>query len=124
VPAVILSALRGEDVHMRQGTPRREFNFVDDIARGVVAAATCESVDGDVINLGCGRDISVRELAELILALMGDPVKPVFGALDERPVEVPVVRADATKAKQLLGWAPSRTLEDGLLETIAWYRAS
>ena len=123
VPDVILSALRGEDIPMRLGTPRREFNFGDDVAAGIVSAACAPDVDGEVINLGCGQDISIRELAELILSLMGNPVKPLFGALEERPVDVPVVVAAVDKAKELLGWSPSRTLEHGLTETIEWYRA-
>lgn len=123
VPDVILAALRGEDVQMRGGSPRREFNFVDDTAAGIVAAATVDDVDGEIINLGCGRDISIRELAELILSLMGNPVKPIFGVLDERPVEVPVVVADTRRSRELLGWWPARTLEQGLIETIEWYRA-
>jgi nucleoside-diphosphate-sugar epimerase len=122
VPDVILSALRGEDIPMRLGSPRREFNFVDDVAAGIVAAASAAGVAGEIINLGCGRDIAIRDLAQLILRLMGDPVKPLFGALEERPVDVPVVVADTTKAKEMLGWSPSRTLEQGLVETIEWYR--
>ena len=55
--------------------------------------------------------------------IMGDPVKPRFGALPERPIEVPVVAADPALARRVLGWAPQRTLEEGLLETIEWYRA-
>jgi nucleoside-diphosphate-sugar epimerase len=124
VPDVILSALRGQDIPMRLGTPRREFNFADDVAAGIVIAASTPDIDGEVINLGCGRDLAIRELAELILSLMGNPVRPLFGALEERPVDVPVVVAAIEKAKELLGWAPSRTLEQGLTETIEWYRAS
>jgi len=122
VPDVILSALRGEDIPMRMGTPRREFNFGDDIAAGIVAATVADDVEGEIINLGCGRDVSIRELAELILSLMGNPVTPLFGALEERPVDVAVVVSDPAKAKELLGWSPMRTLEDGLTETIEWYR--
>ncbi|MBA2607507.1 MAG: NAD-dependent epimerase/dehydratase family protein [Actinobacteria bacterium] len=123
VADVILTALKGQDVQMRGGTPRREFNFGDDTAAGIVAAATVDGLGGEVLNLGCGRDISIRELAELILGLMGDPVKAVFGVLDDRPVEVPVVVAATEKARRLLGWSPSRSLEEGLVETISWYRA-
>lgn len=122
VPDVILHALRGDDVEMSQGLQEREFNHVDDIAEGVVAAAMVDGVEGRAINLGSGQPVSIRWLAEEILRLMGDPVKPRFGALPERPIEVPVVAADTALARTVLGWTTRRSLEDGLRETIDWYR--
>ncbi len=123
VPDVILHALRGADVEMSQGLQEREFNHVDDIAEGVVRAALAGGVEGLAINLGSGAPVSIRWMAEEILRLMGNPVKPKFGALPERPVEVPVVSADTALARRVLGWSPSRSLQDGLVETIEWYRA-
>jgi nucleoside-diphosphate-sugar epimerase len=122
VPDVILHALRGDDVEMSSGKQEREFNHVDDIAEGIVAAATVAGVEGMAINLGSGEPVSIRWLAETILRLMGDPVTPRFGALPDRPLEVPVVAADTTLARRVLGWSTRRTLDDGLRETIDWYR--
>ena len=124
VPDVILHALRGEDVEMSSGLQEREFNHVDDIADGVVAAAAAAGVDGLAINLGSGKPVSIRWLAEEILRLMGNPVRPRFGALAERPIEVPVVSADTALAERVLGWSPHRSLEAGLTETIEWYRVN
>lgn len=122
VPDVILHALRGEDVEMSQGLQEREFNYAGDIAAGIVAAATAEDIEGLAVNLGSGEPVSIRWLATEILRLMGSPVEPRFGALPERPIEVPVVAADPSRARRVLRWAPQRSLQDGLLETIDWFR--
>lgn len=123
IPEIITRALRGQDVPMTQGRQTREFNFVEDLADGFVRAATTDGIDGEVINLGCGEDISMRELASTILDLMGNPVKADFGAIPERPTEIWRMYCDSTKARSRLGWAPQHTLAEGLVKTIDWYRA-
>jgi len=65
----------------------------------------------------------MRELATTVLELMGNPVEPEFGALPERPTEILRMRADATRARERLGWAPKVSLREGLETTIAWYTA-
>jgi nucleoside-diphosphate-sugar epimerase len=65
----------------------------------------------------------MRDLATTVLDLMGNPIEPQFGALPERPTEVPRLAGDATKATKLLCWAPTVELEDGLRWTIDWYAA-
>lgn len=65
----------------------------------------------------------MRDLATMILDLLGNPIEPQFGALPERPTEIPRMFCDNTRARELLGWTPRHTLQDGLEKTIAWYRA-
>ena len=122
IPEMILCALRKAPIAMTEGLQTREFNFVEDLADGLVRAATA-SADGEVINLGCGREISMRDLAVLVLELMGNPVEARFGAIPHRPTEIWRMYADANKARELLGWAPRHTLEEGLRATIDWYRS-
>jgi UDP-glucose 4-epimerase len=114
--------LRGDELAMTQGRQTREFNYVEDLADGFVRAALAPNIEGEVINIGCGEDISMRDLATTILDLMGNPITPKFGALQERPAEIMEMRCDNTKAQTLLGWKPAHSLEDGLRETIEWYR--
>ena len=52
---------------MTQGTQTREFNYVEDLADGFVALATAPGIDGELFNLGCGREVSMRDLATTIL---------------------------------------------------------
>lgn len=121
IPEIILTALDGGDLRMTEGEQTREFNFVTDLAAGFVKALTAPGVEGEVINLGCGDDVSMRDLATTILDVMGNPIEPQFGALPYRPTEIWRMFCDSTKARTLLGWEPEVSLTDGLKQTIAWY---
>lgn len=125
IPEIVTRGLRRQRLAMTQGTQTREFVYVDDLADGFVRAGLLagDEVHGEVVNLCSGDDITMRELATRVLALLGDPVRPEFGALPERPTEVPRLAGDPAKAARLLGWTPSVGLSEGLERTIAWYAA-
>jgi UDP-glucose 4-epimerase len=122
IPEVIVRALRGEELRMTQGRQTREFNYVEDIVDGIVRAATVPGIEGELLNLGCGQDVSIREVTTLILDLLGNPVAAQFGALPDRPTEIWEMRSDSTKAREMLDWKPQHSLTDGLEKTITWYR--
>jgi UDP-glucose 4-epimerase len=107
---------------MTQGRQTREFNFVEDLADGFVRAGTAPGVEGEIFNLGCGEEVAIRDLALMILDLMGNPIEAELGALPERPTEIMRMYSDSTKARELLGWKPEVELRDGLARTIQWYR--
>jgi nucleoside-diphosphate-sugar epimerase len=123
IPEIIGRAHKREPLRMTRGAQTREFNYVEDLVEGFVRAATTDGVVGEVINLGCGQEISMRELAVTLLRLLGDPITPQFGALPERPTEIPRMWSDASKARELLGWTSQVSLEEGLQRTIDWYAA-
>jgi nucleoside-diphosphate-sugar epimerase len=123
IPEIIGRALRGDELKMTMGRQTREFNYVADLVEGIVSAGTVEGIDGQLFNLGCGEEISMRDLATEILDLLDNPIEPKFGALPERPTEIPRMFCDNTRAREVLGWTPRHTLQEGLQETIAWYRA-
>ena len=122
IPEIIVRALRKEELAMTQARQTREFNYVTDLADGFVRAATSPGVDGEIINIGGGEEISMRDVAITILDIMGNPIEPKFGALPERPTEIMRMYCDSTKAREKLGWAPAHSLRDGLTKTIEWYR--
>lgn len=122
IPEIIVRALRQRRLAMTHGLQTREFNYVEDLVDGLVRAATTEGVDGELFNLGCGEETSVRSLATTILELLGNPIAAEFDALRERPSEIPRMFSDSSKARTLLGWNPRWTLADGLAPTIDWYR--
>jgi nucleoside-diphosphate-sugar epimerase len=122
VPEVILRALRRDSLKMTQGRQTREFNYVEDLVEGFVLLATTPDIEGELFNLGSGEEVSMREIASMILRLMGDPIQAEFGALPERPTEIPRMYSDSAKARARLGWKPAWSLEAGLQATIDWYR--
>jgi nucleoside-diphosphate-sugar epimerase len=124
IPEIITRALRRRAPRLTQGFTTREFVYVDDLADGFVRAGLLagEEVHGQIVNLCSGREVSLHSLATQVLDLMGNPVRPHFGALPERPTEVPRLVGDPAKAARLLGWSASVPMADGLRRTIDWYR--
>jgi len=123
IPEIIVRALRGQPLRMTRGIQTREFNFVEDLADGFLKAGLAPDIEGEIINLGCGEEVSMRNVAETILELLGNPVAPEFGALPDRPTEIWRMYSDNAKARGLLGWGPTHSLRDGLAKTVDWYRA-
>jgi UDP-glucose 4-epimerase len=122
IPEIITRGLRGERLKMTQSRQTREFNYVEDLARGFLQLATADGVDGGLFNLGCGVDVSMREIATTILDLMGNPVTAEFGAIPDRPTEIWEMRCDPTKSREAFGYEEKTPLAEGLRKTIEWYR--
>jgi dTDP-glucose 4,6-dehydratase len=122
IPSLISQALKGEVIKVGTTTTTRDFTFVLDTVQGFLNVA--ESVDsvGQAINLGSGREISIDDLAKMIITKVGRGAKLEFDASRQRPDKSEVQRllADVTKAKTLIGWEPRYTLESGIERTIEW----
>ena len=125
IPALIRKCLeaveRGDDdiVLWGDGSPTREFLYVDDCAAGIVAAA--EKYDGDLpVNLGTGTEISIRDLATKIATYCG-----FSGAIQwdtSKPNGQPRRCLDVSRARELFGFEAAVGLDEGLQRTIEWYR--
>jgi NAD dependent epimerase/dehydratase len=125
LPAMLTQLLAGRtSVRLGSLDPRRDLVFVADTVDGFTRAAATEGIDGEVIQLGTGRAISIRELFEMACRTLGVEATVDQEAQRFRPnaSEVMVLQADAAKAKALLGWEPRVTLEDGLARTADWLR--
>lgn len=103
------------------GTPSREFLHARDAARGILLAAALYD-EPEPVNLGTGREITIRELAELVAREVGytggiawDPSKP-----NGQPRR----QLDTSRARERLGFEAQITLEEGIAETVAWYRSA
>jgi nucleoside-diphosphate-sugar epimerase len=123
IPEIILRALRHDALRMTEGHQTREFNYVEDVVDGIVRAGAVGGIEGELLNIGCEEDISIRDLALLILDRLGNAIEPRFGALQGRPAEIWTMRSDSSRARELLGWKPRHTLADGLERTIEWFRS-
>ncbi|HEY2326988.1 MAG TPA: GDP-L-fucose synthase [Gaiellaceae bacterium] len=121
IPALIRKMIDADnDVTLwGDGSPTREFLYVDDCAEGLALAA--ERYDGaEPVNLGTGVETSIRELAETIADLTGFDGEIIWDT--SRPNGQPRRSLDASRAKQLFGFEARTTLRAGLARTIEWYR--
>jgi UDP-glucose 4-epimerase len=110
IPELILKCLRGVPIECTQGEQTREFNFVEDLVDGFLAAATCrERIEGPV-NLAAGQEVAIRDLVQLIARLTRSKSELGIGALPYRPTEIWRMRGDNSRAKELLGWQPKTSL--------------
>lgn len=125
IPTIITQALVGDTIKLGHLDPRRDLTFVVDTVEGFVKAATSPQAVGQVINLGTGRTVSIGELAQHIIAIMGRPKTIVSTAERTRPQasEVWHLESNNRKAKDFLGWQPQTTLPDGLAQTIDYITA-
>jgi GDP-L-fucose synthase len=101
------------------GSATRSFLYVDDFARGLLEVAE-KYPKADPLNVGADDEISVRELAEMIVRLSGSRAKLVFDLL--KPAGQPRRRCDVTKTKKTIGFQARVALPEGLARTIEWYR--
>lgn len=110
----------GEPVPMYgDGTSRRDYTYFSDIVDGVMGAL--ESDFGyEIINLGCGDPIELRELIRLIEEALGREAD--INRLPEQPGDVPVTYADISRARRLLGYRPEFPVRQGIVQFVEWYR--
>ena len=127
IPTIIMQALSGKSIQLGNLTPTRDFNYVADTVDGFIRMAECPGAMGQVINIGSGKEISIGDLASLIIKLTGVEGVQITTDTDRvRPEgsEVDRLRADNKKAADILDWSPNHTLEEGLVETIEWIRTN
>jgi GDP-L-fucose synthase len=125
IPALIRKCIeaqaRGDTelIAWGDGSPTREFLYAPDAADGIIAAA--EKYDGgEPVNLGSGQEISIRDLMELIARLTGFGGRIVWDV--SQPNGQPRRALDTSRAAEYFGWRAATPFEEGLRETIGWYR--
>jgi NAD dependent epimerase/dehydratase len=122
IPTIITQALTRDAIRLGNLEPTRDLNFVTDTAEGFIRAAESPAAVGQVINIGTGQEISIGELTARILQMLGKDLPIICEDQRVRPDKSEVERlcADNRVARELLGWEPRVTLEEGLRRTIAW----
>lgn len=125
IPALIRKALEAQErgdkelVAWGDGSPTREFLFVEDAADGIVTAA--EKYNGsEPVNLGSGYEISIKDLTEMIIRLTGFEGKLIWDT--EKPNGQPRRGLDVTRAKEYFGWQAQVPFEEGMRRTIEWFK--
>ena len=130
VPEAVTAALSGRPPVVRSdGSPERDFLYVEDAVAAYLAiwAALADGVDsaaaGEAFNAGGGEPHRVGKVVELICRLAGTDVQPDVRGSGTPSGEIDRQWVEFAKLKELTGWSPQVTLEEGLMRTIDWYRA-
>ncbi len=125
IPALIRKAIEAGERGEREipvwgdGSPTREFLYVEDAADGIVAAA--EKYNGDQpVNLGSGQEISIKNLVEMVVKLTDFKGEIVWQT--DKPNGQPRRALDVSRAKELFGWSAQVPFEEGMRRTIQWFR--
>lgn len=123
VPYSIHCLLKGEPPRITSGRRLIDWVYVEDVAEGFLRLALAPDADGLTVDIGSGSLISTEDLVSMICRLGGSGLKPVIGAIPDRPME-PSSTARIADSLRLIQWSPRVSLEDGLRRTIDSYRRS
>lgn len=102
------------------GEQTRDFSFVGDIAKANLLAATSDTLDGKAVNVGSGRAMTIKRVAELISDALGIPIAPIMNG-DFRPGEMRHLTSDTTLIRNA-GYSPTVSLEEGIARYLAWIK--
>lgn len=125
IPTIITQALTRDEVRLGSLEPARDFTFVRDTVNGFLCVAEAEHVLGEEINLGNDNTIRIGDLVEKIFAIIGKSPKVVVDPQRIRPGKSEVMKlwASNRKAREMIGWEPRVSLDEGLALTIEWISA-
>jgi dTDP-glucose 4,6-dehydratase len=121
VPTFINQAVAGEDITVfGDGSQTRSFGYISDLVAGIYKLMF--SGENEPVNIGNPEEMTVKEMAELIIELTHSKSRVVYAAL---PEDDPKVRQpDISKAKRTLGWEPKVPVREGLIRTVEWFQAN
>jgi NAD dependent epimerase/dehydratase len=124
IPTVITQLLNGnKQIKIGSINTTRDLNYVLDTCKGFMALANCDAAIGSVVNIGSGKEISIGELARLLIDMINPNAKIISEDIRKRPDKSEVERllCDNNLIKDLTGWKPEVSLKAGLRKTIEWF---
>jgi len=126
IPTIVTQALSRETIELGATDTTRDFLYVGDTVAGMMRCGSADGIEGEVINLGTGVEVSIAEVVQRVLRLLQQDVAVSLDDDRLRPPNSEVERlvADVGKAKVLLGWTPETDLDKGLQLTIDWLTGS
>lgn len=125
IPTIISQLLSGEkEIRLGTLTPTRDFNYVKDTVNGFLSISESNQTIGEEINIATGQEISIEDLAKVIIKQINPDAKIICDEVRLRPEKSEVNRllGDSTKLKKLTDWNQQYTFEQGIKETIEWMR--
>jgi UDP-glucose 4-epimerase len=125
LPTLLVQLLAGKrEIKLGSLDPRRDLTYVGDTVEGFLRAGDVPAIEGEVIQLGTGRTVSIGELFTTACQVLGVSATVIHDPVRVRPKgsEVEVLLSDPSRAKEILGWEARVTLEDGLAKTADWLK--
>ena len=122
VPYVIRCILEGKAPKITSGKHLIDWVFVEDVVSGLMKLAVASGVEGKSVDLGSGVVVTTKEIVDKICTLMKTEIRPVYGALEDRPLE-PLRVANKMESLRSISWSPRVELTEGLRRTIDWYES-
>jgi len=122
VERTITQMLQNETTRLGDPRPVRDFLYVDDHVNAYLTCLRNEEAIGEIFNFCTGRGVSIKQLVELIAELTGFKGEIEWNTIPARPLDIMKLIGDYSKAKNMLGWKPEYTLEEGLEKTIAYWK--
>ena len=124
IPTIICQGLDGDVIRLGLLSPRRDLTYVSDTVAGFIKIAGQPAAVGEVVNVGSGTAVTIGEVADLVIGFIGGDKRISHDEARVRPPasEVMELLCDSRKARELLGWQPQVSLEQGLGETIRFIR--
>lgn len=124
IPTIITQIAAGHDsIQLGAVSPTRDFNYVKDTCNGFIALAQCDEAVGNVVNIGSNFEVSIGDTARIIMGIIGKEVEIITDEQRLRPKDSEVERlwCDNSLLKELTGFTPKYSFEEGLSETIEWF---
>jgi nucleoside-diphosphate-sugar epimerase len=122
IPTLLAAAANDTQVPLRRG-PRHDWVFVDDVVDACLRACCVEPFPRGVINIGSGLQCSNEEVAAAVERVTGAHVRLIQGGHPGSPADADACLADVNQARDLLGWVPTHSLDEGLAATLRWLRS-
>lgn len=123
VPEIALQLLNGRNpLELGNVNAIRDFTYVEDTARAIILASIEKQAAGETINIGSGRGVSISELAMLMAKILGKEINLHIDESRFRPYDVEKLICDFSKARRILNWSPTISLDEGLRRTLDWFR--
>jgi nucleoside-diphosphate-sugar epimerase len=120
IPTAIAAGIAGETLPLTRPGLVRDYVYAADVCRACLLAATARGVSGEVFHLASGRETSNEAIVSVIEQCLGSPIRRDVGAYAAHDCDTERWCADVSKARRVLGWTASTTLQDGIRATIDW----
>jgi len=121
---LMLSIINHTSLELYSPNPKRDFIFIDDVISAIQKAAVAKKAEGQIFNIGGGKEYTVGEIVEKSIKITKSDISLKWGSEDKKRKFDTTVRwiANINKSKKMLKWEPSHSLEDGILKTYKWYK--